>query len=116
MLTKPDASAIAIAEFPVVICKPQTWENLAAIEPMLSQIERDAMSLRRGKRRSVRLRYYERFKRRVSCYVGWHARDSRLASSTCYEIAISRIVDALEGSGLRKARGKTAQRRRTNGW
>lgn len=75
---------------------PRCWADLAAIEPRLRDIEARAVSLsrRRGNRRGA----YETIRFQVSRYVGWNAKDSRIATAKCYELAIEHLLGIIDGA------------------
>lgn len=66
-----------------------TWNDLVAIEPRLETLAVDAFSSRWSAKR------YETIKRRVSNLVGWHARNPKLGSSRCYEVALWHLAGLL---------------------
>lgn len=88
---------------------PLTWESMAAMEPGLRDLLREAAST------PFSWPTYKGFKRRLQELVGWNARRRELASNEAYEIAFRRIVAALESRGRRPRRLTVADDARTTG-
>ena len=73
--------------------QPATWAELVAVEPRVDVILGEARKARRQS--GNRWAAYSYFKARLSKLVGWDARNPRLASSACYDVAIRQLTKAL---------------------
>jgi len=89
-LTESTAEATAVVApaptDPVVL----DWDTLVVVEPQLAALEREA------RRTPFSWRAYESFKSRLKSIVGWHAARDELASQEAWDMAIDRILTALE--------------------
>lgn len=72
-----------------------TWNEMTAIEPALQELYLEAKSKRPAKGFCANRTWYLGMKGRLCQLVGFTARDPRLASSDCYDIAYRKVYEAL---------------------
>lgn len=70
-----------------------TWERMLEIEPTLAAIMAEADKVPGGPNLWP---VYSAFKRRLSMLVGWDARNPLLSDCSAYDLAISKLCDALQ--------------------
>ncbi len=80
------------SQAPVILAPPQSWEDLAKIEPRLLDVESFVRHL--PKRRWAN---WEQVKARFTPLVGWHSRNSLLRASSAYHLAYDHLLAIFEG-------------------
>lgn len=68
----------------------ETLAEMIEAEPQIGILIEQARSIRRAD-----FHDYERFKQQLNRIVGWDAKNPRLATEDCYDLAIDALTDAL---------------------
>lgn len=73
-----------------------TWNEMVAVEPRLAGMLMEAKAVDGTDEHFCANRVWsDRFKPELVCLVGWTAKDPRLSSSSCYDLAYQKIYNVL---------------------
>lgn len=70
------------------------WRTILELEPCVAQIIADARSV--STKSASFWTSYGRLKRRLNQYVGWNARRPELRGEVAYELAMKKLIEAME--------------------
>lgn len=73
-----------------------TWQEIVSVEPHLHRMFDEAKKVDGSEKYfCANDIWYERFKPQLKYLVGWYAKDPRLASMDCYDLAYQKIYKVL---------------------